>query len=595
MDRPIGTAFALFFLMVLFLVLVAPPASRAEGVAQGGEDFEYFNEGFLPDPQVRQVMAGGDFEVHEGDCSYGYLSEDPNLVFFYSANGASRLYIYAESETDVTLLVDDLENVRCDDDSYSGTNPLVVLDDTAGSVVGVYVGTYSGGTAPARLYVSERDPRLSAGAEKRGTSADLGWVELDQGFLPDPYDARVMAGGPVEDTRCGSGWIAGEPSFLVDYYRNMHGSGDLHIYARSDADVTLRVESGAGDVYCDDDGLSGTDPLVVIPAEDLGAESFYDVYVGTYDGGTAPAMLYVSESHPWDSLVGSKDGAVAHIALDEGFLPDPYRIDVDAGGQVGGDALGCSAFGGYFPQSSTLVLDYEAVYGGTSTLYLYAESDADVTLRVEAGGRVWCDDDGLGGTDPLVVIPSDAIDPVNAFDVRVGTYDPGSATATLHISELPLDGADFASSFGSADSAPTRPDPRLRATHSDVSLERGFLPDPYAVPDVAAGGPAVVDEGACNYGYVSDAPQIDIRYSNPHSPDLYPDLYLFTESSTDTTLLVRTPEGEWLCDDDGAGESQPLVVLPGASGTYSVWVGTYSPEDGAQATLRVSANDPRPR
>lgn len=569
---------------VLSIVLVLPVVGMAGPLAQGEDDFEYFYEGFLPDPHVREVMAGGPLEVDEGACSYGHISEDPNLVFFYSANGASNLYIYAESEADVTLLVDDLGSVRCDDDSYSGTNPLVVVDDSAGSVLGIYVGTYGGGTAPARLYVSERDPRLTAGAEKRGTYADLGWVELDQGFLPDPYDARVTAGGSAEDGQCGFGWVSGEPTFFVDYYRSSHGSGDFHIYARSDADVTLRVVSESGDLYCDDDGLSGTDPLVVIPAAELAEEGFYDVYVGTYDGGTSPAMLYVSESDPRDGSARSKHGAVARIGLEEGFLPDPYSIGVDAGGHVGGDAIGCSLFGGYFPQSSTVVLDYDAIYGGTNGLYLYAESDADVTLRVEAGGRVWCDDDGFGGTDPLVVIRSGGIRSVNAFDIRVGTYDSAPAAATLHISELdPRDATDL------FPSAATIPDPRLRATHSDVSLDRAFLPDPYTLGTVPAGGPVVVNVESCGYGYAPEAPQIDIAYSGPSGSDLY----VFTESSTDTTLLVRSARGEWLCDDDGHSGNQPLVVLPDASGTYSIWVGTYSEESGAQATVKVSETDPR--
>jgi hypothetical protein len=71
------------------------------------------------------------------------------------------------------------------------------------------------------------------------------------------------------------------------------------------------------------------------------------------------------------------------------------------------------------------------------------------------------------------------------------------------------------------------------------------------------------------------------------------DLYIYAEGNQDTTLLINTPDGSWVCDDDGHTGTNPLVVLPkAAEGLYDIWVGTYS-NDLSDATLFISERDPR--
>ncbi len=125
-------------------------------------------------------------------------------------------------------------------------------------------------------------------------------------------------------------------------------------------------------------------------------------------------------------------------------------------------------------------------------------------------------------------------------------------------------------------------------TYGTVRLEAGFLPDPHE-NKLTAGGSIRVNRGSCTYGNVADAPDVDFYYTGNGSNDLY----LYTRAGSDTTLLINTPNGSWVCDDDGLGERNPLVVIPdAASGLYNIWVGTYS--DGmAPATLYLSEVDPR--
>ena len=48
-----------------------------------------------------------------------------------------------------------------------------------------------------------------------------------------------------------------------------------------------------------------------------------------------------------------------------------------------------------------------------------------------------------------------------------------------------------------------------------------------------------------------------------------------------------------MCADDGSGNSNPVVVIPQASGgLYSIWVGTYGAV-ATNATLYISEIDPR--
>ena len=53
-----------------------------------------------------------------------------------------------------------------------------------------------------------------------------------------------------------------------------------------------------------------------------------------------------------------------------------------------------------------------------------------------------------------------------------------------------------------------------------------------------------------------------------------------------------TPDGSWVCDDDGHGSLNPLVVIRNApDGLYNIWVGTYG-DDLADATIFISEINP---
>lgn len=132
------------------------------------------------------------------------------------------------------------------------------------------------------------------------------------------------------------------------------------------------------------------------------------------------------------------------------------------------------------------------------------------------------------------------------------------------------------------------PDLSLTPTYGNVNLDEGFLPDPHEV-SLTAGGGIEVDVGSCGYGYVAEAPDVGFYYTSSGGANLY----IYVNSDEDTTLLINQPDGSWVCDDDGLGDSNPVVIIPAAaSGRYDIWVGTYGAAN-ASATLYFTEVDPR--
>lgn len=123
----------------------------------------------------------------------------------------------------------------------------------------------------------------------------------------------------------------------------------------------------------------------------------------------------------------------------------------------------------------------------------------------------------------------------------------------------------------------------LTANFGEISLSAGFTPDPYRV-SVTAGGS--IDgarlPGSCT-GSISDAPDFEVTYSAGSLP-----LVFRTISTTDTTLIINGPNGDWSCDDDsyGDGDAEVRFNKP-ASGTYDVWIGTFGGGT-ASATLLIT-------
>jgi hypothetical protein len=123
------------------------------------------------------------------------------------------------------------------------------------------------------------------------------------------------------------------------------------------------------------------------------------------------------------------------------------------------------------------------------------------------------------------------------------------------------------------------------ATYGDVSLSAGFTPDPYSVSLLAGGSTDAYELGGACIGQIATAPDLQLDYD---SSSIF-SLYIFVSSDVDTSLVVNTPSGEWICDDDSGEELNPVVQFHNPqSGIYDIWVGVVDGGNFASAMLFLS-------
>jgi len=80
--------------------------------------------------------------------------------FYYDTSGNTTLYVYVDGADDTTLLINQPDGTWiCNDDGYTGTNPIVEMTRADDGLYNIYVGTYGDDITSATLYISEIDPR----------------------------------------------------------------------------------------------------------------------------------------------------------------------------------------------------------------------------------------------------------------------------------------------------------------------------------------------------------------------------------------------------------------------------------------------------
>jgi hypothetical protein len=271
------------------LALVPTPASAQQA------QLLTLASGFTPDPRSVSLKAGGDVEVDEGSCTYGYISESGAMGLDYEA-GALDLYVYVQSDIDTMLLISTPSNeFLCDDDSHGSLNPRIHIEDPESGRYIVFVGGYTQNEyRDATVYFTELDPDIfGEGSPSFVLDPVFGSVELGRDFSPDPHTVSLRAGGEIDVNvgGCSVGHVSDAPSFNLRYA----GGAELHVSARSDDDTTILINTPAGEWLCDDDSLGDSNPLVSIPGA---AEGLYNIWVGTYDGAEAQATLSISRKAP---------------------------------------------------------------------------------------------------------------------------------------------------------------------------------------------------------------------------------------------------------------------------------------------------------
>lgn len=91
-------------------------------------------------------------------------------------------------------------------------------------------------------------------------------------------------------------------------------------------------------------------------------------------------------------------------------------------------------------------------------------------------------------------------------------------------------------------------------------------------------------------GYTSIVPDVTLQAIETLSA-----ITMSVDANQDTVLLVQTPSGEYLFDDDSGQGTNPTLTVSSEPGDYRLWIGTHDVEHAFEtlATLVVSMDDSR--
>jgi len=305
-----------------------------------------------------------------------------------------------------------------------------------------------------------------------------------------------------------------------------------------------------------------------------------------WENRMAETFVDNSPSTASDQLDFSVDPAYGSASLSAGFTPDPHRVTVISGGAVDASYLS-SLCVGYAAQGP----DYSLEWSGTSSMlrfYFVAENDGDDTsLIVNRPDGSWsCNDDSESSSlDPMVKVENPQ---EGRYDIWIGSYSEDDyIEGVLYMSERDITpAAQEESDSGSATALDYSQDPM----YGNIALSAGFTPDPN-VTDMTSGGS--VDVSAENLGtgctgYASSAPDMRLEWTGSTS-----DLRIFFEPNqpgNDTVLIVNTPSGGWICNDDASSDTlNPMVDLQGYSeGQYDIWIGSYASGEYISGKLTIT-------
>jgi hypothetical protein len=284
---------------------------------------------------------------------------------------------------------------------------------------------------------------------------NYGTFEIASPFQPDPFIVNVTAGGEVavyEAIEGCSGHVSTAPDVRINFEAGTGLPLTFAAVSQDGYDVTLLINGPDGTWYCNDD-VGGDDGSLALNSGltfNNPQPGQYDVWVGTFnEGDSFPVVFAVTEtvtdgSGPQAeySIGTAYDGGVpsepviaplaGSVELWAGFEPDPYRVQVMAGGPVPAGEVFEQCVG-YIPDSPHFELSYQA--GTDFPLIISASSMADTTLLIAApNGEVYCDDDsGNIGLNPSVMFQTPM---TGIYYIYVGTFGGDIQPASLSISEL---------------------------------------------------------------------------------------------------------------------------------------------------------------
>jgi serine protease Do len=124
--------------------------------------------------------------------------------------------------------------------------------------------------------------------------------------------------------------------------------------------------------------------------------------------------------------------------------------------------------------------------------------------------------------------------------------------------------------------------------YGSVSLSPNFSPNLFKEEIIAGGSNNVNYLGEDCIGYASTSPDFRLQW-NGTTEDLYI-MFMAEDDNKDATLVINTPNGDWLCNDDAfEGTLNPALHFNfPTSGQYDIWVGSYYEEEYVGGNLLIT-------
>lgn len=253
--------------------------------------------------------------------------------------------------------------------------------------------------------------------------------------------------------------------------------------------------------------------------------------------------------------------------------------------------------GGMIPARPDVVLNWKED-ATVDALRIFFMSTGDPTLVVVApDGSLLCNDDlNPLMLDPYIEIPQPQ---EGRYAIYVGSYEgnahvPGFLVftsldlnpATLDLTQLLPREVDPAAAGEVIPESALLLDHAPAAEPGEVTLTDGYAS--YSQEMTGGGSLGVFNVELNNQlctGFVDAIPTFKFSWEGSAER-----LHLFFEGSNDSTLVVRTPDGSYACNDDyqGSRNMNPRVEIVPQPGEYTIYVGSFSPSEVVSGTLTIT-------
>lgn len=210
-------------------------------------------------------------------------------------------------------------------------------------------------------------------------------------------------------------------------------------------------------------------------------------------------------------------------------------------------------------------------------LAIYARSEVDLTLAVRSpDGRWLCNDDSFG-LDPAVIFETA---PAGDYLVFVGGFAQGRQGRFDLFANLGAPAWDGRVFEAGAPRHGTHAFDRNRAGLGAQLIAQG--------PVLASAEMNLLPTGSFCPGYGGiDAPDAVVTLNAREEM-----VSFFAVSETDLVLAVRSPEGQWHCNDDAFGLNPAVSIYGAPAGDYLIYVGAFSPGATGRFTLLAALGEP---